>query len=396
MFYRQPRYFNDFRCVGGTCSYSCCINWRIDWSGEEIDKVKNAPECSQELKELCERSFEYNEEVERYVIVIGEKGRCPFLTEDNFCRIQRELGAEYLSHTCSFYPRDYLVIGSTVYRCCHMSCLEVMKKLFNDEKSMDLINMNIKVPETLKIQILDNPISVAKHPELHYGAEIKEFFYEIIADKKFSLETSIILGALAAQSLTKLVNAKQYDKIPEAIKSLRSQMHSGAQLNSIENIRTNYNIKLGITDKLFRNYFSTFVTSSLVDNEGKLNIDIYRCAECLLEQEFESRPFIWRNIALNLLLELNIPFKPNDNTIFENYSLFVISYAFIRYNALTVMGFNYRLSEDKRINVENVMVTFNTLLSRTLFHRFDNMKQILLDLQRLKMTSPAYLALLVK
>ncbi len=396
MFYRQPRYFNDFHCVGGTCSYSCCINWRIDWKGEEIDKVKNAPNCSQELKELCERSFGYNEEINKYVVVLGEKGRCPFLTEDNFCRIQRELGAEYLSHTCSFYPRDYLAAGPAVYRCCHMSCAEVMKKLFNDEKSMDLINVNIRVTQIINVGMLDNPISVEKHPELKYGSEIKEFFYEIIADKKLPLETSIILGALAAQALTKLVHAKQYDRIPEAIKSLRSQMHNGAQLNSIENIRTNYNIKLGITDKLFRNYFSTSVTSSLVDNEGKLNIDIYRRAEYLLEQEFESRPFIWRNIALNLLLELNIPFKLEDNTIFENYSLFVISYAFIRYNALTIMGFNNRLSEDKRVNVENVMITFNALLSRTLCHRFDNLKQILLDLQSLKMTSPAYLALLVK
>ncbi len=396
MYYRQPRYFGDFNCVGGTCSYSCCIGWRIDWKEEEIDKVKNAPGCSQELKELCERSFEYNEDAKIYNVVLRENGRCPFLTEDNFCKIQRELGAEYLSHTCAFYPRDYLVIGSAVYRCCRMSCAEVMKKLLRDEKSMDMVNVGVRVTENAQVGILDNPISVAKHPELKYGAEIREFFYEIMADKRNTLETSIILGALAAQSLTKLVSAKQYDRIPEAIKSLKAQMRNGAQLKSIENIQPNYNIKLGIVDKVLREFFSSSVMVSLSDNDGKPNIDIYKRAECLLEKEFESHPFAWRNMMLNLLLELNIPFKLENNTFFENYSIYVMCYALIRHNALTIMTFNDRLNEDKHINAENVIMTFNTILSRRLCHNSENLKRILLRMQSLNLTSPAYLALLVK
>ena len=396
MYYRQPRYFNDFKCAGGTCSYSCCIGWRIDWEEQEVDKVKNAPGCSQELKDLCEKCFEYREETKKYAVVLGEKDRCPFLTEDNFCKIQRELGAEYLSHTCASYPRSYLIIGDVAYRHCNMSCPEIMKKLFNDAKSMDMLNADIRTAQRIIVDILNNPESVAEHPELKYAAEIKEFFYDIISDKKLPLETSIILGALAAQSLTKIVNAKQYDMIPEALKSLRAQMHNGAQLKSIENINPNYNIKLGIVDKLLREVFSTSVMVSLNDDEGVLNIDIYRRAEYLLEKEFESRPFVWRNIALNLLLELKTPFKLKDNTIFENYSLFVISYALIRHNALTVVEFNDRADEDTHFNTQEAMFTFNSALSRRLCHNNDRLKIVLKRLQDFKISSPAYLALLVK
>lgn len=114
MFYRQPAYFRDFRCIGGTCQNSCCIGWVIDWRTEEIDKVKNAPGCSEELRALCESKFEPNGD--KYMVKLNEDGRCPFLTEDNFCRIQRELGAECLSDTCSIYPRHYIVTDNAAYR----------------------------------------------------------------------------------------------------------------------------------------------------------------------------------------------------------------------------------------------------------------------------------------
>lgn len=96
MYFRQPRYFTDFRCVGGTCTNSCCIGWKIFWTQDEIDKVKNDPNCSEELRALMENSFHPSSDGEKnkYSMTLEEKtNRCPFLTEDNFCKIQRELGA---------------------------------------------------------------------------------------------------------------------------------------------------------------------------------------------------------------------------------------------------------------------------------------------------------------
>ena len=31
---RYPRYFEEFKCIGGKCEDSCCIGWNID-----IDKI---------------------------------------------------------------------------------------------------------------------------------------------------------------------------------------------------------------------------------------------------------------------------------------------------------------------------------------------------------------------
>lgn len=396
MYYRQPRYFNDFQCVGGTCPNSCCIGWRIDWTQEEIDKVKNAPDCSPELKSLCEKSFEYNTDTGKNNIILGDKERCPFLTNDDFCRIQRELGVAFLSHTCTIYPRKRFVTGSTLYRFCHMSCPEVLKKLLNDEKSTDLVNVSIKREFADYIDQLDDAQHLKNFPERKYSGEIIEFFYEIISEKKRSLENSIVLGALAAKSLTQLISNKQYEKIPEALKSFRLQFNNSAQLKTIENISPNYNIKFGLVDKIIKELFTTTVQISCIDDEGKLNIDIYNQAEKMLKKEFENRQFAWRNMALNLLLELIIPFTLEDKSIFENYSLFVIAYAFIRYNVLTIVEFNNRVSEDKHFNVDEVIIKFNAILSRKLCHNKPHLEKLLQDMQKYNMTSPAYLALLVK
>ena len=416
MFYRQPNYFNDFKCVGGTCTNSCCIGWCIDWSEKEIDKIKNAPKCSPELKELCEKSFMYDEKRKKYVVILEKTNRCPFLTEDNFCKIQKELGAEYLGVTCTIYPRHYLKTGFAIYRHCNMTCPEIMNKLLNDDQCMNMINMDRKSRKPLKIgSTLDSRDNLAKHPEQKYAGKIIEFFYEIISDKELPLESCIILGALVAQSLTKLVEAKQYDRIPEAITSLKAQMRNPEQLKSIKNIKPNYNVKLGVTDKLIREFASSRTVDTFIDGDGKPNIDFYNRAELLLDKQFESRQFAWRNIALNLLLELNVPFKLAESTILENYSVFVMSYVFLRYSALTVESHNDKINKEydnevsdsgntiklkfkvrREIDTEDYIIRFGATLSRFLCHNDERLKSILQRLKDLGMTSPAYLALLVK
>ena len=415
MYFRQPRYFSDFKCIGGTCSNSCCIGWRIDWYRSEIDKITGDPRCSEELKELVNKSFTQLENSERYLVALGAGGRCPFLAEDNFCKIQRELGAEYLSNTCSIYPRHHIIAGEAAYRYCNMSCPEVMDKLLNIEKSMDLVNVAIREKGTVKGAVMNNEKLLAEHPELKYRGELLEFFYEIIVDKKHDVETSIILGALAAQSLSKIVAAKDYDGIPEAIKQIKPQLHNGAQLRSIENIKPNYYVKLGAAGEMLKSIFQVNIMSALTDKEGKPNIELYVRDEKRLADTFKERQFYLRNIALNLLLEFALPFKFTDKTIFENYSIFATAFALFKLNVIATAELTdkaERSTSNSKVNVVgdiklNVKVTVKydtekyinksaSLISRNLCHNDENAKKLLEDLHNRNFSTPAYLALLIK
>lgn len=184
MYYRQPRYFSGFHCIGGDCPDNCCYGWRIDFEKEEVDKLKSAENASPELKELIEKTFVPNMDLKgKYMVQFDERSKCPLVTDDGFCRIQRELGVEYMSHTCMVYPRHYIVTDNSCYRYCNMSCREVMRSLLNDEKSMDLVNVLIKGKFQIKGVLKNTSESLEKHPELKYREELLEFFYEVISEK---------------------------------------------------------------------------------------------------------------------------------------------------------------------------------------------------------------------
>ncbi len=403
MYYRQPRYFGDFHCIGTACQDNCCYGWRIDWRKEEVDKLKNAENCSTELRELIEKSFVPNETLEEmYQISFNEQKRCPLLTEDGLCRIQRELGVEYMSRTCMVYPRKYIFADTVIYRTCYSSCRVVMNYLINDEKSMDLVNIAIKQAKTLYNALKDSPEDLAAHPEFKYRGELFEFFYELIADKKHDVETNIILGALAAQALTKLVAAGDVDAIPEALKSLKSQMHNGAQLKSIENIRPNYHLRFGFIGKILNEIVGFSTVSLLNDKSGTPSVMYYNTARDNLNEIFKDRPFFLRNIALNLLFEFIVPFNFKDKTIFENYSLFAVAYACVRLNTISLayLG-NGNVKLDifgKNIQYDGMdkFVGLNAMICRSLCQNVENQNVILDFLAEHKFTSPAYLALLVK
>lgn len=401
-YYRQPRYFGDFHCVGDACPDNCCYDWQIIWNNKEVNKLRTAQDCSPELKELIEKSFTTKNAPEgSYLISFDENKRCPFQTEDNLCRIQRELGVEYMSQTCMVYPRVNFLTEDILYRACHSSCREIMRRLINDETSMDLVNVPPKMGETINTSLF-LPEELIAYPELKYWGELFEFFYELIADKRHSVETNIIIGALAAQALTKLIDRADEDKIPEAISQLRSQAHNAAQLKAIENIKPNYHLRFGFIGDLLREIVGTSVVDMLNDSTGTPNIDRYNAASAQLDLIFKDRPFFLRNIALNLLLETNVPFKFKEHTVLENYSLFAAAYACVKLNmiALAIIGkseFDLNLyGREIHYDGENKFYGLTSMICRGLFHNPQKQESIINRLANNGFTTPAYIALLVK
>lgn len=399
MNYKQPRYFNEFRCVGGTCPISCCCGWEISWTRDEIDKVKKSPKCSKELRTLLENGFHPSPDgvANKFSVSLGEDGSCPFLTEDKFCRIQRELGAKYLSNTCLYYPRIYIPSKHHAYRACHMTCPSVVSFLINDENSTELI---FALPEQNDVKISSSKYDPVKHPEQKYYGKLIEMFYEIISDKKNSLEINVVLGALAAKTLSKLVESGEYRKIPETIDKIKLQLHDDAQIKAIGNIKPNYSVKLGMAGKFLPVLADdTDIMSSLTDKTGTLNIDYYKQGELRLMEAYKDRPWYMRNIALNLLLELGIPFNQPEKSIYENYIVFAVGIAMIKLGAIAAAERNVRADNTADIGnsgIDDGLIKVVAGVSNSLCHNFGRAKTMLEGMQKLNISSPAYLALFVK
>ncbi len=404
MYFREPKYYSDFHCVGPECTNNCCYGWRIDWSKDEIDKVKNSEKISPTLKQLVENSFEEQENApKKFLIKLNDTHQCPFQLENGLCKIQRELGAEYLSYTCTIYPRCFIHTRDYIYRNCYMSCPEVVKLVSTREDAMILVNRMAENNADVIVNSYDNKETLKKRPELKYRSELLEFFYNLIADKSISVENAIILGAIAAQALTRLVKDGKNDDIPNALIQIKHQLYNETQIKKVDSIKPNYIVKFGIADDLCINECKFTMCQVLRDETGTPNIDYYLLGESNLNTMFSDRPFWFRNIVLNTLLEMGLPFNINmsDRTIFENYMYFAAIICCYKLNAIAAAAVR------SEINIQTMGQTFHyagdqkvfgiiSLISRGLLQNNKKPQNIIRKLLEYARLTPALAALMVK
>lgn len=396
---------------------NCCFGWEnIDWTKDEVEKLKSA-ECSEELRELIEKTFVENGS--KYKVKYGKNGHCPLQDENGLCRIQKELGAEYMSMTCTFYPRHTVRSGNAVINYCNLSCYHIVDTLCSQKDCMILENY---LPKSMKGKDVkadvDSGTDVLNHPELKFRNQILELFYDIISDESYSLETAVTLGALAANNLDKSIRSGGTNSIPDIIPALKRQLKDPEQIKKLENIKPNYSVKLGFAKKLDEVVLKLKMIDNICEN-GVLSADKFNEGMRRFNEEFSERSFALRNIALNLLLELKIPFRNKDYSVFENYCYYAASVAaakliaaavFIKNNDSNVavnpvtsgsgkaaeaarsMKISFKIKANYEYEFKSTMAFFDRIFA----HNSDNIKIILDMYKELNCMSPAYIALIVK
>lgn len=411
MYFRQPEYYSSFKCVGGECKYTCCAGWVIQWTREEIDKVKNAPACSEKLRTLMEECFQTSPVNEKnFMVTLGEKRRCPMLTDDNLCLIQKELGAEYLSNTCTSYPRVYRAALSAnsktfpyIYRFCNMSCPEVARRIITDKNAMNLVNVSANKNILLKNVRNDNEKRCGENPEYLYRTEIFEFFYGLISDKRYSVEAAIINGAIAAQIIKEIIEEKKYSEIPQVLNELHDGFIKGNMFRDIENIEPDYVMKIVLLSKIVNAIDRNNVINLLKNPEGKFELSLYKDGEAALSRMFGGDDYWLRNIALNLLMELSVPFYSDKFDVFDTYSLFLAAFAGIKLNAIACScrgDVNIDATQSDGFGAcftsKEGIWGFASVVSRSFCQTTSKAESIVNVLKKLNFTTPRSLAVLIK
>lgn len=391
-FCRQPKLYSEFMCIGSECLYDCCHGWGyILWSNEEYLKLCSA-DCSESIKSKIADSFVRRDKDFRQINERETNGvkSCPFLNENKLCDIQAELGAEYLSSVCQVYPRIYYKKDSLILRTCHSSCYRIMEMLINNENIMELTDRIERIDNIDSIMggYYDDNKTVKKNPTTQYRTDIYMFLYGILSNKNYSVEAGIVLGALAAQQISKFEANKQYDKIPKVIEALTAQLNNPEQIRKIESIAPNYSLKFNFVNRVLGYiYDCDIATDSLYENnrpsKEKYDIGIEN-----LTKAFEKRPFAFRNIALNILTENYINFYSREKSVYENYCYFVSCFACLKFVAVS----EYFFGTDRDKN----FILRSTYICRSLCHNYANVEKVLGFLKEHNCTSPAHLALLIK
>ena len=142
---RVPDYYEDFKCIGGKCTDSCCIGWELDIDEESYEAYKKAGgDFGKRLRGSMVDGSDETEECNTFRL---NGDRCPFLNEKNLCDIYIHLGEKSLCKVCTEYPRFTVEYDNTREKSMALSCEVVGKLLFEREDRVTFIEKEIPYEE---------------------------------------------------------------------------------------------------------------------------------------------------------------------------------------------------------------------------------------------------------
>lgn len=120
-------WWDDFSCIGGECPLTCCCtSWSIDLTEKEIEQYEK---LDHPFRDTIVASIDKGNKKMK-----EKNGYCSLLTEDGWCHMVRECGEQYLSNTCTEFPRNRRIFGDIVEQTVELVCPVVAKYLFRKEK----------------------------------------------------------------------------------------------------------------------------------------------------------------------------------------------------------------------------------------------------------------------
>lgn len=167
--------YDDFKCISDSCKFTCCEGWDIDIDKDTYEKWKNNKEDSKYLLNNVKVKEVNGEKL--YFINKDTFEACSFLDCKGLCNIVKCKGEEYLSKTCSTFPR---ISNEFEYRkelSLSCSCPEVVEILDN-------IDSEIIINQLEKINKEDTPLEL----------KLRDTLINIMYEEGFSLEEKLLLG----------------------------------------------------------------------------------------------------------------------------------------------------------------------------------------------------------
>lgn len=310
---KEPKYFREFECAGASCESNCCRDWEdLLWLNGEYERLCSL-ELPNEMRENVTSAFdrldiaEFGEPLWNLKLT-GKK--CPFLAENSLCSIQREFGEEFISNTCRVYPRVSVFNSAVMTRGCYASCPEVARMLLNDPFALEMCIRQVQVAGdeiTLSSVLYEGEEEFSQNPALRFRNELFGLFYDILSNGKRSLEENLLLGLEAARRISEA-------EIPAVIEQEQKQLKNLA-------LKPQCELNLEKSAELFAKIFGDDAAISSVLANGKPD------REKVAEGAGRFPEYFFKNLALNLLFELRMPFCFADKSVVENYSFLLFVYS---------------------------------------------------------------------
>lgn len=253
---RVPSYYKEFKCIASACEDTCCAGWDVVIDAKTYQAYQNMDGA---FGERLRNKMIVDKEGDNIFVLDGI--RCPFLDKENLCDIHKNLGEQYLCHTCKQYPR---------YR----------------EEFFGLREMGISLscPEAARI-ILRNPAGIefelsedsVVSKELNEGEEdiLQEFFrcretiFQILETKDMPLGIRAAIVLKFVQEIQDRIDFSELNVLPE----LRQKYEDSHFISELVQKSCAF---IGAEDIKYHNvhaYFNTYSKLEHINSEDPLELN---------------------------------------------------------------------------------------------------------------------------
>lgn len=332
--YFRPEYVGHFKCDGSKCNARCCKGWKIFIDELTYKKYSH-------LKSNLVEHISFNKDVNEYCVTLDEDGVCPFLTKKNLCRIQLKHGENFLSLTCSTYPRCTICFGEFSERALFLTCPVAAEMILFEREPMKF--EFVTVTEGTQSR---NGLSKMTVPEkfLPHIVDLQVAMISILQERTLTIDQRLIMLAFFIDRIEELSNAFDESALTKLIAAYESKKFLAEQvpmmLGAVRfNTKKFIKLMLGIFETIYgRNYFGdeqkfiTAVVDTLALNPDENNFVSISEVAARYERLADARKnFLAKhttfleNYLVNELFINVYPWKFED-TVTKNFSAFVTAY----------------------------------------------------------------------
>ncbi|MBR2519087.1 MAG: flagellin lysine-N-methylase [Selenomonadaceae bacterium] len=366
--YFQPRYVEKFKCDGSKCNARCCRGWNVfidEKTYEQYSQIKPESESAEILSHMT-----FNDERKEHLVKMHDNGDCPFLNEKKLCRLQLKYGEEFLSVTCSTFPRRSLNFGKFFERSLGLTCPVAAEMiLFNEEPmQFEFVKVSEKVHSNgCKIGIA--PVNTTEGFAEHM-LEIQIAMISILQERTLTIDQRLIVLGFFLDKFDEIITNKnsessdKFDALKKLIAAYESKKFLAEQVPHmlatiqfdakkfvellLELLETLYGgTKLGSDRK-----FLVMVAKTLgivPDAHGQVSAvaiaeNYVRLAD-KLKDFFARRSSFLENYLVNELFLNCYPWR-HEKSIAKNFGVFVASYKIFELLMFAAEQQNFKTKED--------------------------------------------------
>ncbi|MFD3157515.1 flagellin lysine-N-methylase [Haloimpatiens sp. FM7330] len=403
-----PQYMHKFKCIGSSCEDSCCIGWRV-----QIDKntYKQYRKCKNKelqgmLGEKVKRNRSSSSKYDYAEIKMNNGNSCPFLTQDKLCKIHSNLGEEYLSITCTQYPRIFNAVNGVLEKCATMSCPEIARlALLNPEvMQFDYIEPDISRKNAFNDKIDTNQSSTENKIEKYFW-NLRIFTIEVLQNRDYELWERLIILGMFYEKLSAYIKEENMDETLNLIENYRNNIKNGIfheylkEIPSYKNIQmvilkelTNERILKGIENRRYLECFLEFMQG--MGYTGKAtNEELVKKYEKAYTKYYEpymkEHEYILENYLVNYVFKNLFPVREREE-VFDNYVMLVMHYAMIKMHLIGISAFHKEKFCDEHI------VKLIQSFAKTVEHNNIFLEYMYDLLKKDELATMAYMSILIK